>query len=127
MRDCNPDQLELVALQDCPLAASPEIAPSEARTPFDTAMPEVVTSSTRIEWHPTVRTLKIEQAGDFWKGHIKPKIRLMGHWLGQAGFCPGLRVQVTCVAPGVIELRAAEPSIARETDPPLSQRPDVPS
>jgi hypothetical protein len=52
------------------------------------------------------RTLKIEADGDFWKGLIKPKIRLMGRWLERAGFSPGGQVQVTCVAPGVIELRS---------------------
>jgi len=53
------------------------------------------------------RTLKIEADGDFWKGLTKPKIRLMGRWLELAGFSPGSRVNVTCVAPGVIELRSA--------------------
>jgi len=55
--------------------------------------------------HP-VRTLKIEADGDVWKGLIKPKIRLMGRWLERAGFKPGDRVNVACVAPGVIELRS---------------------
>ena len=55
-----------------------------------------------------VRKLKIEADGDFWKGHTKPKIRLMGLWLDRAGFKPGNRVQVICVAPGVIELRSNE-------------------
>src|SRR5664279_3461528 len=52
------------------------------------------------------RTLKIEAEGDPWQGAVKPKIRLMGRWLEQAGFKPGLRVQVTCVAAGLIELRS---------------------
>ena len=56
--------------------------------------------------YATVRTLQIEAEGDFCKGLIKPKIRIMGRWLEQAGFKPGHRVQLTCVAPGVIELRA---------------------
>ena len=55
---------------------------------------------------PAVRALKIETSGDFWKGLTKPKIRLMGHWLERAGFKPGNRVHVICVAPGVIELRS---------------------
>lgn len=54
----------------------------------------------------SVRRLKIEADGDFWKGLTKPKIRLTGHWLEQAGFKPGHHVHVTCVAPGVIELRS---------------------
>ena len=56
--------------------------------------------------HTLVRTLKIEADGDTWKGLIKPKIRLTGHWLERAGFKPGKHVQVTCVSPGVIELRS---------------------
>ena len=51
------------------------------------------------------RTLKIEEDGDFWKSRAKPKIRLIGRWLERAGFSPGSRVHVTCVAPGFIELR----------------------
>lgn len=63
------------------------------------------------------RTLKIEADGDFCRGLIKPKIRLMGRWLERAGFSPGLRVHVTCVAPGVIELRAPTASTGSETRP----------
>ena len=58
-----------------------------------------------IEPNPRQRQLQIEEVGDFWRGHIKPKIRLMGHWLEQAGFKPGHRVNVRCVAIGVIEMR----------------------
>ena len=61
----------------------------------------------RPEPAPPVRTLKIEAEGDGWKGLIKPKIRLVGRWLERAGFRPGTRVSVTCLAPGVIELRSA--------------------
>lgn len=61
-----------------------------------------------MEPHPNVRTLQIEAEGDLWKGLIKPKIRFMGRWLEQAGFAPHQRVQVTCVAPGVIELRSPD-------------------
>ncbi len=53
-----------------------------------------------------VRTLKIEEDGDRFRGRIKPKIRLMGLWLERAGFRAGTRVRVTCVAPGIIELRS---------------------
>jgi hypothetical protein len=62
------------------------------------------------------RSLKIEADGDTWKGRIKPKIRLRGHWLASAGFKPGQRTQVTLIAPGIIELRSsnstAEPQSA---------------
>lgn len=58
------------------------------------------------EHKKTVRTLKIEAVGEFWLGLIKPKIRLTGYWLERAGFEPGTHVQVTCIAPGIIELRS---------------------
>ena len=58
---------------------------------------------------PHLRTDPFDGAdGDFWRGLIKPKIRIMGQWLERAGFKPGNRVQVTCVAPGVIELRSTD-------------------
>ena len=91
------------------------------------ATPGGLRSPTRNEPQPAIRTLQIEADGDRWKGLIKPKIRLMGHWLEQAGFRPGLRVQVTCVTPGVIELRSPEASIAGETNQPSAEPPDAPS
>jgi len=54
-----------------------------------------------------VRTLKIEEDGDYFAGRIKPKIRLSGRWLERAGFKPGTRVLVKCLGQGVIELRSA--------------------
>lgn len=54
------------------------------------------------------RTLKIEDHGDPWKGKIKSKIRLCGHWLEQAGFKPGDYVYVNHIAHGIIELRSAD-------------------
>jgi hypothetical protein len=72
----------------------------------------------------TVRTLKIEADGDFWKGVTMPKIRLMGRWLERAGFSPGNRVQVTCVSPGVIELRSPDASTVNEMQPPSRARLD---
>jgi len=62
-----------------------------------------------------VRRLKVEAAGDFWKGLLKPKIRLMGRWLDRAGFRSGNHVYVWCIAPGVIELRSADSSPANHT------------
>ena len=74
---------------------------------METAMPGDLQSGTGMESHASVRTLQIEAEGDRWKG-IKPKIRLLGRWLERAGFKPGHRVQVICVAPGVIELRSPD-------------------
>lgn len=79
----------------------------------------------RIEPPPHDRTLKIEEDGDGWKGRVKPKIRLMGHWLGRAGFTPGRRVQVTCVALGVIELRSSDTLMMNETNQPLPKQPEL--
>lgn len=47
----------------------------------------------RTESPLAVRKLKIEADGDFWKGLMKPKIRLMGRWLARAGFQPGIRIR----------------------------------
>lgn len=57
------------------------------------------------------RTLKIEAVGDFAYRRVKPRIRLSGHWLERAGFRPGDRVSVKCVAEGVIELRSEDTAV----------------
>jgi hypothetical protein len=80
-------------------------------------MPETISSHPRS----LVRRLKIEAEGDFWKGITKPKIRLAGRWLERAGFKPGHHVHVTCVAPGVIELRSPHTISASETTTPSSE------
>ena len=80
----------------------------------------------RTEPDAPVRTLKIEADGDFWKSRIKPKIRLMGHWLERAGFKPGNHVHVTCVAPGVIELRSPRALIMNEQGPVSADEPECP-
>ena len=80
----------------------------------------------RTQTDPTVRTLKIEADGDFWKGLTKPKIRLTGRWLERAGFSPGSHVHVTCVAPGIIELRSPDASKVTETTPTSSEESDRP-
>jgi hypothetical protein len=90
-----PQEFGVMSLRDCPV-------------PGDTLACEMP--------QPAVRTLKIEADGDFWKGLLKPKIRLVGRWLERAGFKPGHRVHVTCVAPGVIELRSPVAHLAREPE-----------
>jgi hypothetical protein len=77
----------------------------------------------QTEHDARVRTLKIEADGDCWKGLVKPKIRLMGRWLEQAGFMPGSRVQVKCVAPGIIELHIREPVQEPTATAPLKRAP----
>jgi len=56
----------------------------------------------------STRTLQIETSGDFWRGKIKPKIRLTGDWLARAGFKPGHRVEVTLEQTGELRLRFIE-------------------
>ena len=85
------------------------------------ALSEGLPPPPRREPPPPVRTLQIEAEGDRWKGLIKPKIRLMGRWLEAAGFPPGHRVQVTCVAPGVIELRTPGASSLSEAHLPAAE------
>jgi hypothetical protein len=69
--------------------------------------------------------LQIEEDGDRWRG-FKPKIRLIGRWLERAGFAPGNRVHVTCVAPGVIELRSSDALTEAEGRQHSTKRPDCP-
>jgi len=52
------------------------------------------------------RTLKIEV--DYWSKPVKPKIRLHGRWLQQAGFRPGHRVEVRISEPGTLTLHFVE-------------------
>ncbi len=54
------------------------------------------------------RSLKVEADGGRYDRAIKPKIRLRGNWLERAGFKPGSRVSIVCVASGFIELRSQE-------------------
>ena len=60
---------------------------------------------------PKPRRLKIEEDGDPWRGTVRPKIRLKGCWLEQAGFKQGNHVSVKFVASGVIELRTSDAAL----------------
>lgn len=51
------------------------------------------------------RTLKIESAGDYWRGRVTPKIRLAGHWLERAGFKPGNRAEIKIGERGTLTLK----------------------
>jgi len=51
------------------------------------------------------RSLKIEAIGDFAYRKIKPRIRLSGQWLEQAGFKAGHRAIIHVVRPGELALR----------------------
>jgi len=54
------------------------------------------------------RSLKIEAVGDFAYRKIKPRIRLSGHWLENAGFKPGHRVEISSSKPGEMSLQFKE-------------------
>ena len=56
------------------------------------------------------RSLKIESIGDFAYRKIKPRIRLSGHWLEQAGFKPGHRALIHVSRPGELTLQFKEHS-----------------
>ncbi len=56
----------------------------------------------------STRSLKVEATGDFWRGNVKPRIRLAGVWLERAGFKAGHRVQVSLAGPGILMLRFLE-------------------
>ena len=110
MKDLNPKEFKVVVLRDCPVPEEMQLQESR--------------SSIQTELQPLFRTLKIEADGDFWKGPRKPKIRLMGRWLERAGFTPGNRVNVTCVAPGVIELRSPDTMIMNKTKRVVIEQPE---
>jgi hypothetical protein len=50
----------------------------------------------------------------------------MGRWLERAGFRPGNRVHVTCIARGIIELSSPDASMVNGTKRPSSDRPECP-
>ena len=68
------------------------------------------TSKQKAREPPGQRTLKIETVGDFAYCKIKPRIRLTGHWLEQAGFKPGHRVEIHLLKPGEMSLQFKENS-----------------
>lgn len=51
----------------------------------------------------TIRKLKVESVGE-WGGYYKPKIRLMGKWLDEAGFKPNSQVEIE-VHDGALTIR----------------------
>src|SRR5271165_93830 len=93
--------------------------PSQKSVILESESPKPPTSD------PAIRKLKIEADGDPWKGLIKPKIRLTGRWLERAGFISGSHVHVTCVAPGVIELRCRDLLIVNDTKHTSSEPPKL--
>jgi hypothetical protein len=62
-----------------------------------------------------MRSLKIETVGDFAYCKTKPRIRLSGQWLEQAGFKPGHRVEIHLLNLGELTLQFRE-NIASRTN-----------
>jgi hypothetical protein len=58
--------------------------------------------------NPKTRSLKIEAVGDFAYRRIKPRIRLSGLWLENAGFKPGHRVEISSSRSGELSLQFKE-------------------
>ncbi len=54
------------------------------------------------------RNLKIEAIGDIAYRRVKPRIRLSGLWLENAGFKPGHRVAISSSKPGELSLQFRE-------------------
>ena len=62
------------------------------------------------------RSLAIEELGTSFQVEKRvPLVRLKGHWLKAAGFAAGNRLTVTCLSPGIIELRAGDIPLAPES------------
>ena len=51
------------------------------------------------------RILKVEEIGDFWRNRTKPRIRLKGKWLANAGIMPNHYVSVENPATGTLIIR----------------------
>jgi hypothetical protein len=66
---------------------------------------------TDLEKPVSRRSLKIEAIGDFACRKIKPRIRLSGHWLEQAGFKPGHRAIIHVPKPGELTLQFKEDAL----------------
>jgi hypothetical protein len=59
---------------------------------------------------PKNRVLKIEEIGDFWRKRTKPRIRLKGKWLAEAGMQPNRYVNVSNPTHGVLVLHLIDNS-----------------
>jgi hypothetical protein len=56
----------------------------------------------------TTHILKVQDVGDYYQKKVKPKIKLEGAWLLDAGLEPDRHVEVTNPVPGVLILRSME-------------------
>jgi len=83
-------------------AAVPDVAPGASREPEIDFVQNPSAGASDMK-----RSLAIEELGTSFQVEKRvPLVRLKGHWLKAAGFTAGKRVTVTCLSPGVMELRA---------------------
>jgi hypothetical protein len=54
---------------------------------------------------PNTRILKVSEAGDFYRKHTWPYLRLMGLWLFRAGIYPNSHVRIENPHPGVLVIQ----------------------
>jgi hypothetical protein len=54
------------------------------------------------------RTLKVHDAGDYFRKEVVPQVNLKGKWLLGAGIQPDTKVQVTNPQPGVLILKCLD-------------------
>jgi antitoxin component of MazEF toxin-antitoxin module len=55
-----------------------------------------------------MRTLKIQDVGDFYKGNVIPAIRLRGKWLTAAGLNAGSEVEISNPEKGKLIIQIKE-------------------
>ena len=83
-------------------AAVPDVVPGASREPENDFVQNPSAGASDMK-----RSLAIEELGTSFQVEKRvPLVRLKGHWLKAAGFTAGKRVTVTCLSPGVMELRA---------------------
>jgi hypothetical protein len=60
---------------------------------------------------PNPRILKVSEAGDFYRKHTWPYLRLMGFWLVRAGIYPNTHVRIENPHPGVLVIRLVDETV----------------
>jgi hypothetical protein len=84
------------------MAAVPDVVPGASRAPEIDFVQNPSAGASEMK-----RSLAIEELGTSFQVEQRvPLVRLKGHWLKAAGFTACKRVTVTCLSPGIMELRA---------------------
>ena len=60
---------------------------------------------------PNTRILKVSEAGDFYRKHTWPYLRLMGLWLRRAGIQSNSHVSIENPQPGVLVIRLVDETV----------------